>query len=152
MRPFVFGLACMAVAGCASVTAGLDFKPPAGWIATPSIFGHFQAWVKQSPNKQQDQMVMLIRGETTSTMDFKNLPQGASDIRDRKESPIVICGNQRAQYLTAIGTDQRKGTDVLEMISAPIGDQSYLAMYIRPKSQPVAPEAETAIRSLCIKR
>ncbi len=144
--------ACAALAGCGSVTSGLDFKAPAGWTATPSILGRMQLWIKKGSDNKQGQMVFLIRGQTANTMNFKDLPQAGTAIRDQKQSEIKICGNQRAQYMSGVGTSSKNGDQALEMVSAPVGNESYLAMYIRPQSQRADPEAEAAIRSLCIKR
>ncbi|HET9391969.1 MAG TPA: hypothetical protein VFO29_00410 [Candidatus Rubrimentiphilum sp.] len=151
MKRFIVPLlfACAALAGCGSVTSGIDFKAPAGWT-TFSLMGRFQMWMKPGPEKDKAQMVFLIRGQTADTMDFKQIPQAGSSIRNQKMSAIKICGNQRAQYVTAVGTSSNGGGDeALEMISAPVGDQSFLAMYIRPQSMKPDPAAETAIRSLC---
>jgi hypothetical protein len=143
--------ACVALAGCGSVTSGLDFKAPAGWTATPSILGRFQMWIKQSPDKNKEaQMMFLIRGQTATTMDFKSLPQAGTNVRDLKQSSIKICGNRPAQYVSGVSTGSRNGDMAVEMVSAKVGDESYLAMYMRPKAQSGDPQAETAIRSLCI--
>jgi len=152
MKRYILPLffACVGLAGCGSVTAGIDFKAPAGWT-TFSLMGRFQMWLKPSPDKKQEQMVFLVRGQTANTMDFKQIPQAGSSIRDQKLSDIKICGNQRAQYISAVGTNSRGGGDeALEMVSAPVGSESYLAMYIRPQSQRADPAAEAAIRSLCV--
>jgi hypothetical protein len=144
--------ASLALAGCGSATEGLDFKAPAGWTALPSFigFGHLQMWTKKASDNKQVDMLMLIRGQTTATMDLKTLPQsGMGAIKAQKTSTITICGNRRAQYLSAIGTGHGGQTQTMEMVSAPVGDQSFLAMYIRPKTDPADPAAETAIRSLC---
>ncbi len=141
--------ACAALAGCGSVTSGIDFKAPAGWT-TFSLLGRFQMWTKPSPDKNKAQMVFLVRGQTVNTMDFKQIPQAGTAIHNQKQSTIKICGNQRAQYISAVGTSSSGGGDeALEMISAPVGDQSFLSMYIRPQAMKADPAAEAAIRSLC---
>lgn len=144
--------ASLALAGCGSATEGLDFKAPAGWTAMPAFlgFGHLQMWTKKASGNKQNEMLMLIRGQTTSTMDLKTLPQtGMGAIKAQKESAIMICGNRRAQYLSAIGSGHGGQAQTMEMVSAPVGDQSFLALYIRPQSDRADPAAETAIRSLC---
>lgn len=151
MKRYVLPLffACVVLAGCGSVTAGLNFKAPAGWT-TFSLIGRFQMWIKPSPDKKDDaQMLFLVRGQTATTMDFKSLPQAGSNVRDLKSSPIKICGNQKAQYVSGVSTSSKNGDMSLEMVSAPVGDQSFLAMYIRPQAVKPDPAAETAIRSLC---
>lgn len=152
MKSYILPLffACAALAGCGSVTSGLDFKAPPGWMATPSIMGRFQMWIKQTADKNKTaQMIFLVRGQTADTMDFKQIPQAGTSIRSQKLTDIKICGNQRAQHVSAVGTSSSGGDEALEMISAPVGDQSFLAMYIRPQVEPADPAAETAIRSLC---
>ncbi len=143
--------ACLALTGCGSVTQGINFKAPAGWTATPSILGRMQVWMKKAADNKQDEMVFLIRGETTN-VDLKTLPQtGMGAIKAQKQAMITICGNHRAQYLSAIGSGHNGQPQAMEMVSAPVGDQRFLAMYIRPQSDPGDPAAETAIRSLCAK-
>jgi hypothetical protein len=153
MKRYILPLffASVALAGCGSVTSGLDFKEPAGWSSLPSAltFGRAQIWFKASSGKQP-QMVFLIRGKNADTMNFKDVPQfGGSSVRNFKKSNITICGNTRAQYVTAVASDAKSGNEAMEMISAPVGDQTYLAMYMRPQAMKPDPAAETAIRSLC---
>ena len=153
MKRFALPLffACVALAGCGSVTAGLNFKAPAGWMSTPSIMGRFQMWIKQSSDKKDDaQMLFLVRGQNVKTMDFKSLPQAGTNVRDLKQSAIKICGNRPAQYMSGVSTSAKNGDMAIEMISAPVGDESYLAVYMRPKALPADVQAETAIRSLCM--
>lgn len=144
--------ASLVLAGCGSATDGLAFKPPPGWTAFPSAlgFGHMAMWFRKGADNKHDEMVMLIRGQDTTTMNLKTLPQtGVGNIKAQKSSSITICGGQRAQYLTAIGSGRNGEDQTMEMVSTPVGDQSYLAMYIRPQSDKADPDAEAAIRSLC---
>jgi len=143
--------ASLAFAGCGSVTDSLNFKAPAGWVATPAILGRMQVWMKKAADNKQDQMLFLIRGQSAN-MDLKNVPgAGFGTIQSQKQSTITICGTRRAQYLSAVAAGRSGEAQSVEMISAAVGDQSYLAMYARPKSSPPDPEAEAAIRSLCPK-
>lgn len=151
MRKILFAavVASFVLAGCGSVTQGLDFKAPAGWTATPSILGRMQVWVKKAADNKRDQMVFLVRGETT-TMDLRTVPgAGFGTIQSQKQSTITICGNRRAQYLAATASGRSGDAQAVEMIAAAVGNQNYLAMYARPNSTPADPEAEAAIRSLC---
>ena len=140
----------LALSGCGSATEGLDFKAPAGWTAMPSAlgFGRMQMWFKPATAGKPGQMLMLIRGQTATTMNFKTIPQLGS-IHNQKLSTITICGNKKAQFLTAVSSSAKSGDETFEMVSTPVGDQSYLSLYIRPQSDPADPAAETAIRSLC---
>lgn len=142
-------LAFAALSGCGSVTAGVDFKAPAGWNATPSILGRMQFWTKKSPDNKQDEMLLLIRGSNTN-IDLKSIPQaGVGAITTEKQTTIAICGNRKAQFLSGTGSGHSGQKQTMEMVSATVGQEGYLAMYIRPQSAPADPAAETAIRSLC---
>jgi len=147
------GAAVLVLAGCGSASDGLAFKPPAGWSSLPGFlgFGHMQMWFKKASDNKQDEMLMLIRGQTTSTMNLKSIPQvgAGTTMKTQKTSTISICGNQRAQYLSAVATGHNGQNQVMEMVSTPVGDQSFLAMYIRPETDKADPDAEAAIRSLC---
>jgi hypothetical protein len=141
--------ASLALAGCGSVTAGVDFKAPAGWTSTPSILGRMQAWMKKARDNKQDEMVFLVRG-SNANIDLRNIPQaGMGQISMAKQSTITICGNQKAQLLSGVGTGHSGEKQRLEMVSATVGQDSFVAMYLRPQSDPADPAAETAIRSLC---
>ncbi len=144
--------ASLALAGCGSATDGLNFKAPAGWTALPAFigFGHFQMWTKKSSDNKQDEMLMLVRGQSTTTLDLKTMPQaGMGALKAQKQSTIKICGNHSAQYLSAVGSGHSGKPQALEMVSTPVGGQIFLAMYIRPQTDRPDPGAETAIRSLC---
>lgn len=152
MKKGLLILALAFSAGCASVTAGLDFKTPPGWDQSPSIFGVIQVWSKKSKSSSEDQTLMLIRGHNLNNMSLGQIPQLGNDLRQVKRSNITICQNKAAQYLSAIGNNNGKGGEErLEAVSAPVGDTSYLSMYIRPIKERADPQAEAAIRSLCLK-
>lgn len=148
-----FTAAALLLGGCGSATEGLDFKAPAGWTAMPAIlgFGHMQMWFKKAPDAKQDEMLILVRGQNATSIDLNTVPQaGVGKLKTQKTSTITICGNQKAQYLSALGTGRNGGEDqMMEMVSTPVGNQSYITMYIRPKSAKPDPQAEAAIRSLC---
>lgn len=144
-------LASAVLAGCGSVTAGVDFKAPAGWTATPSILGRMQAWMRKARDNKQDEMVMLIRG-SNANIDLRNIPQaGMGQMTRVKQSTITICGNQKGQMVSGVGSGHSGQKETLEMVSATVGQDGYVAMYIRPQSDPADPAAEIAIRSLCAK-
>jgi hypothetical protein len=140
--------ASAALSGCGSVTAGIDFKAPAGWTATPSILGRMQMWTKKSADNKDVDMVMLIRG--SSTIDLKNIPQaGVGTITTEKQATITICGDRKAQFMSGIAAGHSGQKQTMEMVSATVGQDGYMAVYIRPQAEPADTEAETAIRSLC---
>ncbi len=142
-------LASAALAGCGSVTAGVDFKAPAGWAATPSILGRMQMWTKKAADNKQDQMVMLVRG-SNANIDLRTIPQvGSNAMTMTKQSTITICGNQKAQFASGTGSGHSGQKQTMEMVSATVGQDGFVAMYLRPQSDRPDPEAEAAIRSLC---
>jgi hypothetical protein len=142
-------LASAALAGCGSVTNGIDFKAPAGWTSTPSILGRMQAWMKKARDNKQDEMVFLVRGSNTN-VDIKNIPQaGLGSISMAKQTTITICGNQKAQFVSGVGSGHGGQKQVMEMVSATVGQDGFVGMYLRPVSDPADPAAEAAIRSLC---
>ncbi len=142
-------LASCGLAGCGSVTAGVDFKAPAGWTSTPSILGRMQAWMKKARDNKQDEMVMLVRG-SNANIDLRTIPQvGSNSMSMTKQSTITICGNQKAQFASGTGAGHSGGKETMEMVSATVGQDGYVAMYLRPQSDPADPAAEAAIRSLC---
>lgn len=113
-------------------------------------FGHMQMWFKKASDNKQDQMLMLVRGQTATTIDLKTIPQaGVGKLKAQRTSTITICGNQRAQYLSALGTGRNGDDQIMEMVSTPVGNQSYFTMYIRPKADKPDPSAEASIRSIC---
>ena len=142
-------LASTALAGCGSVTAGVDFKAPAGWASTPSILGRIQVWTRKARDNKQDEMVMLVRG-SSATIDLRTIPQvGSNAMKVTKQSTITICGNQKAQFASGTGSGHSGQKEAMEMVSATVGQNGYVSMYLRPQSDPADPAAETAIRSLC---
>src|SRR5438270_5217274 len=119
--------ASVALAGCGSVTAGIDFKPPAGWTATPSILGRMQAWTKKAANNKDIDMIMLIRGSSTN-IDLKNIPQaGVGNITTQKQSTITICGDRKAQFLSGVASGHNGTQQTMEMVSATVGQDGYIA-------------------------
>jgi hypothetical protein len=140
--------ASAALSGCGSVTAGMDFKAPAGWTATPSILGRIQVWTKKSADNKDVDMVILARG--SSTIDLKNIPQaGVGTITTEKQATIAICGDRKAQFMSGTASGHSGQKQTMEMVSAMVGQDDYVSMYIRPQSERADPAAETAIRSLC---
>ena len=105
--------------------------------------------MKKARDNKQDEMVFLVRG-SNANIDLRNIPQaGMGQISMAKQSTITICGNQKAQLLSGVGTGHSGEKQRLEMVSATVGQDSFVAMYLRPQSDPADPAAETAIRSLC---
>ena len=69
-------LASLALAGCGSVTAGVDFKAPAGWNSTPSILGRMQLWMKKARDSKQDGKLSIDRSQVIGPSRIRTLDQG----------------------------------------------------------------------------
>lgn len=140
------------LAGCASVTSNIAFQPPAGWSGTPSMFGRMQMWVKQDQAKQNEQFVMLVRGNVSAQNLFENAQFGRGAVNQVKRSAITICGGRQAQYVTGVGEQGKNHRPTrLEAVIADVGDSKYMALYARDAAVPADSQAETAIHSLCPK-
>lgn len=139
------------LAGCGSVTQGIDFQAPSGWTATPAMFGRFQMWIKNGKDKNSTQMVMLVKGDANSTRaDFTDLPpQYGKDLKVMRHGSVTLCGTQPAEQYAAQGTDNNGKRSQVEMLSSVIGKDRYIAMYLRPASMSADASAEAAIHSLC---
>lgn len=150
---FVAAAFCVvfAFAGCGSVTGNLDFKAPSGWTATPPIMGHMQMWIKRNQQKDNGEVVMLLREAASSKDDLFGNSQFTTNMRDVERKPATLCGNQPAIRLSATGTGKNGGDDAIEGYSTTVGDSRYATLYIRPVALPPDPAAETALRSLCPK-
>lgn len=140
------------LAGCASVTSNIAFRPPAGWIGTPAMLGRLQMWIKSGQQKDSmPQMLMLVKGNKSDThADFNNLPpQYSKNLHVLRHGNMKLCGTQPAEQFVAQGTDNNGKRAQIEMTTTVIGKDRYVAMYIRPVSMAADPQAETAIHSLC---
>ncbi|MBV9270827.1 MAG: hypothetical protein JO165_07030 [Candidatus Eremiobacteraeota bacterium] len=138
------------VTGCSfkSPAENIDFKPPTGWNSTPSIMG-FQMWV--SPKKDEMLMLMNRTGKLSQTFDLKTIPGNTySEVTMSKE--IRICSNQPARLVVASGKSKEGKAETTQMVlTTYANDNNYMAMYARPTSSAPDPQAEAAIRMLCLK-
>nr|MDQ2681382.1 hypothetical protein [Candidatus Eremiobacteraeota bacterium] len=157
--PAVIVLFCAAIAaGCGSATDNLDFKAPAAWKATPSILGMMQGWTNPSDSNQIVMLMKLPIGKDINVADAN------TQLRNTKitaNKSIKICGNQPAQFVTMTGTSGSSKTSgnpksdrksVAEMITTRYSNSSYMAIYDREMGTPADPQAETALKSLCLKK
>lgn len=116
------------------------------------MFGHFQMWMKSGQQKDTTQVVMLVKGDPHSTGSvFSDVPAqyGGNDLKVVKRGNIKLCGTQPAQQFIAQGTDKNGKRSAVEMTSTVIGQDRYVALYIRPAAMPADTQAESAIHSLC---
>lgn len=143
-------------AGCSfkSPAEGLDFKAPSGWKTTPSIMG-MQMWMKEGT--RDGQVLMLFNhsgGKVKSLNDFdmRTVPVTGKGGRVTSEQPIRICGNhQPAKYFSMSGETNGKPTIAEVVVTLYDRDNLFLSVYSRPKTAQPDAQAETALRSLCLK-
>ncbi len=142
--PLILAAACVLFA-CSSPTQSVTFKPPAGWEASPSLFG-FQAW-HPSDNKQTLVLFRFpVAANVNQALSQSNFRQFNANTRQR----IKICGNQPAVFLSGTGTGSQ-GDQNVEMIITTVKGATYMAIYARDRGLHPNSQAETAIRSLCPK-
>lgn len=140
------------LAGCGSVTQGIAFQAPTGWTGTPAMFGRLQMWMKSGKEKNTTQMLMLVKGDSKNMQaDLSSLPpQYGKDLKVLKRGDTKLCGGtQPAQQFVAQGADKDGHRSQIEMTSTVIGNDRYVAMYIRPLTVSPDAQAEAAIVSLC---
>lgn len=154
MRAHVLPLALIVMlTSCGHASDNIAFNPPAGWVASPSLFGRFQQWVKPAKDTAHLQALILARGNADRSGFFGGVltrPQDAVPnttlIRQRM---ITLCNGQHAQLLIA-HRDVGSGVHLsVEMVVTTIRDPQYALTYERPIDAPADPAAETALHSLC---
>lgn len=150
--PIVALCVAFVLAACASVTQGIAFAPPSGWTGTPAMFGRFQMWMKSGQQKDTTQLLMLVKGDAKNTRgDLTNLPaQYNKNLKILKQEKTRMCGGtQPGEQVVAEGSDQNGKRSQVEMTSTVIGNDRYIAMYIRPVAIRPDPQAESALNALC---
>lgn len=145
-------LAAAMLAACgASPTAGTAFKAPAGWQATPAMFG-FQLWMN---NADKGEMLMLMKSPKSMPLDQfafnpSMLQSQVNGAKVEKAETVAICGNQPAKLLSVVGESKAgKTKESVEVLATDIGKKTYVAMYMHPATTKANRDAESAIRSLC---
>jgi len=113
-------------------TSDLAFQAPSDWTYGPSPGGG-EMWVKGCASHES---ITALATETQP-------PQRQPGWKD-----IVICGVHPAVLMVA---KSGQAWDV-EGVGTTWGSERYIAVYVRPASVPPDPNAEAAIRSLCLKR
>jgi len=143
------------VAGCGkNPTDSLDFKAPAGWTSTPSMFG-FKLWIKGG--KSNEVVVLMdVSGKADAKLDQDISKEIGSNGYSgnvgsvEKRSRIKICGNHDAEYMEARANKngQRSQTQI---VLTNWNKDLYIALYSYPANVAADPAGEAAIRSLCLK-
>jgi hypothetical protein len=120
-------------AGCAHAFSGrVDFAAPKGWVHSDDPTAG-ETWIKPGGSNQS------IMAQTTKAP----LPPRQPDWKD-----IKICGNHPAILMTQPNNPDQ----IWEGVSTSWNSLRYMAVYVRPVSASPDPEAEKAIRSICLKR
>jgi hypothetical protein len=119
--------------GCARrFTQDLAFQAPSGWVYS-AVTGGGEVWVKGGGSNES------IMAQATETP----LPRRQPDWKD-----ITICGNHPAVLMV----QTNKPDQIWEGVSTTWGPERYMAVYVRPANAPPDPNAEMAIRTLCLKK
>jgi hypothetical protein len=132
-RAFLILLAVAGLVGCSrTFTSEIAFQAPAGWVYAP-VLGHGAIWARGRGSRE------MIMAQTADT------PLPLRRGRDWKD--ISICGDHAAILMS-----QRNNDEMWEGVSTSWGSKRYMAIYVRPMKVPRDPQAEVAIRSLCLKK
>jgi len=118
--------------GCArKFTDDVAFQAPKGWVYSP-VPGGGEVWVKGGGSNES------IMAQATDAP----LPQRQPGWKD-----ITICGNHPAVLMVQANNPGQ----IWEAVSATWGSERYMAVYVRPTETRPDPDAEAAIRTLCLK-
>jgi hypothetical protein len=131
----VLAMLCVAVVcvGCGRrFTEDLSFQPPKGWVYSAVPSGG-EVWVKGGGSNES------IMAQATDAP----LPQRRPGWKD-----IVICGSHPAVLMLQTNNPGQ----VWEGVSTGWGSERYMAVYVRPVNVRPDPDAEAAIRTLCLKK
>lgn len=119
--------------GCAHrFTGDLAFQAPKSWVYSP-VPGGGEVWVKGGGSNES------IMAQATETP----LP-----LRHPGWKNITICGNHPAVLMVQTNNPGQ----IWEGVSTTWGSERYMAVYVRPVNAPPDPNAEAAIRTLCLKQ
>lgn len=150
-RVFAAIVCVVALAACGSPSSDIAFKPPNGWKSTPGMFGRFQMWMTGASGADR-QIVMLVRGDHSTSITESESFSGARNIRDLKRDTITLCGSQKADHFTGVGestSNPKTVRETFEGVMTTIGNSKYMAFYMRPAGMRPDVQAEAALHSLC---
>jgi hypothetical protein len=121
----------MMLGGCSHFDTDLDFRAPRGWIHLPvATLG--DVWIKGGGSHEK---IM------TKSADFP-LSVGSGEAVES----ITICHGHPAKLILSL-----LPTEVWEAVSTKWGAKRYMAVYTRPIMGDPDPQAEAAIRTLCLR-
>ncbi|HEY9085343.1 MAG TPA: hypothetical protein VIN40_05340 [Candidatus Tyrphobacter sp.] len=141
VRTMLFA-AMAALAACSSPTQSIDFQPPAGWTATPSLFG-FQAWHTADSKQTLVLFRLPVAADPNTVMRQADINTAGTTTRK-----ITICGKQPALLILGRGTRAHSQQNV-EMVMTSYAGTTYMAIYARDIGLPLNAQADRAIHSLC---
>jgi hypothetical protein len=154
------GLALVAaLAGCGSATDNLNFKVPQGYETKLNLFGNAM-WIKGTDKNAQILWLMKLPVKVDDSKLYQNfdpssLPSGGvknATISQREK--ITICGDHPAFFMKATGHSTQNNQNIdenIEMLMTAWNGSTYLTMYMYPQGRAPEPDAEAAIRSVCLK-
>ncbi|MDP9110420.1 MAG: hypothetical protein M3M96_02140 [Candidatus Eremiobacteraeota bacterium] len=138
-----------ALAACGSPSAALDFHPPQGWNAGPSIMGVVQLWIDP---RHSNSVVMLMRVPASAANQDQTLRdrylQKGHVVSDRQ---IKICGDHPARFSILEGSGKSGRMSRVELTNTVWNGTTYMALYGFDLGQAPDRGAESAIKGLCPK-
>ncbi len=159
MKRWIASIACAgALTGCGgSPTQSIDFKPPSGWNASPSMFGA-QMWFNTGKGKGAAQTLMLLKlggkgariNDISDPAQLRSIKVDASKVQ--RSEVISICGAHPARFFEAVPKDKSGTPTRVEMVTTAWGADGYVAIYTRPAGTGEDKSAATALRSICQKK
>jgi len=150
-------LACAAFVLCPAVgTAEINpsIRVPPGWVKIAATHSGSRAWRR---NRELLEVDIQNNGERLPLVSFINhvvLPDsnshGAHVIRS---AATTTCAGRRRAWRVVLSLPVRPAVHaVVDAIITVSGNHAYVASYARLPTSPPSPDAERAIRSLCLKR
>lgn len=124
-------------------------EPPAGWTKVPSYPTEL-FWYRG--NQQVRVEVYPKRGDLRSYIEKSFIPAiTRAGGHVSSSTPISICGGRQRGWYVAGPAPRPGARSVGQYVVALDGHDAYVAAYVYRATDPVWPEAERAIRTLCMK-
>lgn len=122
--------------GCGRrVSSDLAFQAPKGWVHV-TLPGSAENWLKAGAPHE-----WIMAQVTESPLPHR------PDYR-----AITICGDHPATLIIQRNVQTNNPDQIWEGVSTNWGTERYMVVYVRPSNVPADPNAEAAIRTLCLKR
>jgi hypothetical protein len=152
-----------ALAGCGNATDNLDFKVPPGYQSKLNLFGT-EMWMKGDSQNPEVLFLMKLPVKTNDAdfekkmqqgFDSSSLPPNVKNAKISEHQRVMICGDHPAFLLKATGSSSESGSkkeENMEMLFTAWNDTTYLTMYMYPQAASADPDAEAALKSVCVKK